>query len=200
MKKINVFNNILINKENKENEIYKKQEEKIINENINNDKLFINSKNNEKEKNIILEKDKNNKSNINNKNQLIKLVIKNRNIIENNNNNIEKLEEIYNFNIHNNNLPANIINPINLAPLNNQEQKMQDKRKISKNLFNKKNLCIGFNFLYKGPINKIKQINFYSPQNNKYKRNIFNKHISPLNYNKYKFKIYIITLLYLKIL
>ena len=37
-------------------------------------------------------------------------------------------------------------------------------------------------------MDKIKEINFYSPQNNKYKKNTFNKHISPLNYNQYKIK------------
>ena len=187
-KKINIYNNIVINKEN---ELNKKIEEKIINENINNDNnniYLINSKNNEKEKNIILDKEKINKPNFNNKNQLIKLVIKSKNIIENNNNNLEKLEEMHNININNKNFPPNIINPINLSPLNNQEQKVQNKRKASNNLFNKKKLCIGFNFLYKGPLDKIKEINFYSPQNNKYKKNTFNKHISPLNYNQYKIK------------
>ena len=155
-------------------------EDKIIKENyfINNNRIIIDSKNNEREK-IIFHKDKINKI----KEPLIQL-INNKNIIENSNNKVEQSPE-NNFNIISQNLAIKMINQKNLNLLRNQEQKIQENKKITKKLFNKKNLCLGLN-LYKSPTNKINNINFYSPQNSNDKKNIFNKIFNPINFNKYK--------------
>ena len=179
--------NIENNNSNKNDEIkqnLKKNEnifeDKIIKENyfINNNRIIIDSKNNEREK-IILHKDKINKI----KEPLIQL-INNKNIIENSNNKVEQSPE-NNFNIISQNLAIKMINQKNLNLLRNQEQKIQENKKITKKLFNKKNLCLGLN-LYKSPTNKINNINFYSPQNSNDKKNIFNKIFNPINFNKYK--------------
>ena len=179
--------NIENNNSNKNDEIkqnLKKNEnifeDKIIKENyfINNNRIIIDSKNNEREK-IIFHKDKINKI----KEPLIQL-INNKNIIENSNNKVEQSPE-NNFNIISQNLAIKMINQKNLNLLRNQEQKIQENKKITKKLFNKKNLCLGLN-LYKSPTNKINNINFYSPQNSNDKKNIFNKIFNPINFNKYK--------------
>ena len=171
------------NKNDEIKQILKKNEnifeDKIVKENyfINN-RIIIDSKNNEREK-IIFHKDKINKI----KEPLIQL-INNKNIIENSNNKVEQSPE-NNFNIISQNLAIKMINQKNLNLLRNQEQKIQENKKITKKLFNKKNLCLGLN-LYKSPTNKINNINFYSPQNSNDKKNIFNKIFNPINFNKYK--------------
>ena len=182
LKSKNIENNNS-NKNDEIKQILKKNEnifeDKIVKENyfINN-RIIIDSKNNEREK-IILHKDKINKI----KEPLIQL-INNKNIIENSNNKVEQSPE-NNFNIISQNLAIKMINQKNLNLLRNQEQKIQENKKITKKLFNKKNLCLGLN-LYKSPTNKINNINFYSPQNSNDKKNIFNKIFNPINFNKYK--------------
>ena len=183
LKSKNIENNNS-NKNDEIKQILKKNEnifdDKIIKENyfINNNRIIIDSKNNEREK-IIFHKDKINKI----KEPLIQL-INNKNIIENSNNKVEQSPE-NNFNIISQNLAIKMINQKNLNLLRNQEQKIQENKKITKKLFNKKNLCLGLN-LYKSPTNKINNINFYSPQNSNDKKNIFNKIFNPINFNKYK--------------
>ena len=181
-------NNTNSNNNNNEMKPYLKKNtnligDKIIKENncINKNRISIDSKNSEKEK-IIIHRDKINKL----KEQHIKFIY-NKNIIENNiNNNMEKIQE-KNLNLLNQNFPLQLINQKNLNILNNQEPQIQDSKKITKKLFNKKSLCLGPNLnVYKSPLNKIKNINFYSPQNSKEKRTIFNKIFTPINYNKYK--------------
>ena len=182
LKSKNIENNNS-NKNDEIKQILKKNEnifeDKIVKENyfINN-RIIIDSKNNEREK-IIFHKDKINKI----KEPLIQL-INNKNIIENSNNKVEQSPE-NNFNIISQNLAIKMINQKNLNLLRNQEQKIQENKKITKKLFNKKNLCLGLN-LYKSPTNKINNINFYSPQNSNDKKNIFNKIFNPINFNKYK--------------
>ena len=184
----NVDNSNIINDEMKSN--LKKNinliGDKIIKENncincINKNRISIDSKSNEKEK-IVINKDKISKI----KEHQIKFIF-NKNIIENNdiNNNVEKIQE-KNLNYINKYLPIQLIKQKNINPLNNHEQKIREKKIITKKLF-KKNLCLGLNLnVYKNPLNKIKNINFYSPQNSKEKRTIFNKIFTPINYNKYK--------------
>ena len=182
-KKINLKHEII--HDDKENEKYKIIGEKITKENNNliHNKFKIDSKNNEKEKNLIIHIEKINK----NKQQKIKCLLNNKNINENNN--IKKFQEISHINFTNQIQTIKFINPKNLifSPLNEKQHIFQDKRKISKKIFDKKNLCLGINLnAYKSPLNKIKPINFYSPQNSKQKNNTFNKLFISLNYNKYK--------------
>ena len=181
--------NIFINNKNKiakidnidhikQNIIKEKKNENnnINNINYNNSKYLIDSKSNEKEGNIIIPKEIINKFHFQIKNnQKMKLVINDNKIIEN-------IQEKYNFNSTNKNSPINLNNQKNILPLNINN----DKKIISNKLYYKKNLSIGLNLnIYKSPFNKIKQINFYSPQNNKEKNNIFNKVNNQIN-NKNK--------------
>ena len=165
-----------------------KNNEKIIykNNNLINNKNF---KKIEKGNDIIRQKEKTNKFNLQMKNLQMKFIYNEK--TKSNENEFEKIQ---------NNLKElsnrNFINKKQIIfhnIYNKKELKIKDNEKCYKKIFSKKILSIGQNLnLFKSPLNKIQNIKFYSPKNNKLNKNAINKLINSINnknntiYNKNK--------------
>lgn len=165
--KNNLINELNI-KENEKNKDNYKENNKNKNIELAKNELLLDLKSHDKEKNF----EPINKYNFHNNNKKIKFFLNDKNIIEKNK--LGKVQELGNIKLN---------NQKNLSPLIIKEQNILDNKIFSKKIFYKKNASFGFNLnLYKIPSNKIHYINFYSPQNNLEKRNIFNKLVTPINY------------------